>query len=85
MPYSEEKQSFFERTLRGKARIKSRYKNVSSFVSLESEETALLYIVYECSGEEKQSFFERTLWSKARIESRYKDVSSFVIKKQRNL
>lgn len=75
MPYSEEKQSFFERTLRSKARMKSRYNNVSSFVSLESEETALLYIVYEC----------RTLRSKARIESRYKDVSSFVIKKQRNL
>ena len=69
MPYSEEKQSFFERTLRSKARMKSRYNNVSSFVSLESEETALLYIVYECSGEEKQSFFERTLRSKARIKS----------------
>ncbi len=57
MPYSEEKQSFFERTLRSKARMKSRYNNVSSFVSLESEETALLYIVYECSGEEKQQLF----------------------------
>lgn len=82
---SEEKQSFFERTLRSKARIESRYRDVSSFVSLESEETALLYIVYECSDEEKQSFFKRTLRSKARIKSRYKNVSSFVIKKQRNL